>query len=128
MNANDYLSKEEIQELLQKSDFKAAFEIADTWFWIIASFILVALWTNPLTIFLALWVIGGKQLGCAIIMHDTSHQALFKSKGANVIIGNLFGGYPLFIVLERYRPYHLAHHSHNGQDDAPDLESSLVNW
>ena len=62
MNANDYLSKEEIQEFLQKSDLKAAFEIADTWFWIIASFVLVVLWTNPLTIFLALWIIGGKQL------------------------------------------------------------------
>ena len=121
MNANDYLSKEEIQEFLQKSDLKAAFEIADTWFWIIASFVLVVLWTNPITIFLALWIIGGKQLACAIIMHDTSHHALFKSKQANVVIGNLFGGYPLFIDLERYRPYHLSHHSHTGQDNDPDL-------
>lgn len=121
MNANDYLSKEEIRELVKKSDFKAALELADTWFWIIAAFALVAVWTHPVSIFISLWVIGGKQLACAIIMHDTSHHAQFKSKNANIILGNLFGGFPVFVDVQRYRPYHLAHHSHTGLDNDPDL-------
>ena len=121
MNANDYLTKDEIRELVQRSDVKATLEILHTWFWIVASFALVVVWTNLLTVFLAFWVIGGKQLACAIIMHDTSHHAQFKTKRANEIVGNLLGGYPIFLDVERYRPYHLAHHSHTGLDNDPDI-------
>ncbi|MCF8465374.1 MAG: fatty acid desaturase family protein [Flavobacteriales bacterium] len=121
MNANDYLSKEEIQRLLQKSDFRAALEIADTWFWIAVAFALSALWTNPITIFISLWILGGKQLACSIIMHDTSHYALFKTKRANEIVGNWFGGFPVMFDVERYRPYHLSHHAHTGKENDPDI-------
>ena len=65
MTANDYLTKEEIKELLKKSNFKAAVEVLDTWFWIAASMALVYLWTNPVSIIVALFIIGGKQLACA---------------------------------------------------------------
>ncbi|MGB1318084.1 MAG: fatty acid desaturase family protein, partial [Flavobacteriales bacterium] len=115
------LTKEEIKELLVKSDVKAAWELIYTWLWITASMALVYFWTNPLSIILALIVIGGKQLACAIIMHDTSHYALFRTKRANQLLGNIFGGYPLFVDLTRYRPYHLSHHSHTGQDNDPDI-------
>ena len=121
MNANDYLTKEEIKGLLEKSDLKAAYEVFDTWFWIAASMAMVYFWTNPVTIILALFIIGGKQLACAIIMHDTSHYSQFTSKKTNEIVGNLFGGYPLFVDVQRYRPYHLSHHSHTGQDHDPDI-------
>lgn len=121
MNANDYLTKEEIQSLLQKSDLKAALELADTWFWISVAFAIAAIWPNPFTVILSLWILGGKQLACAIIMHDTSHYAMFKSKRANQIFGNLFGGYPVLVDLTDYRPYHLSHHSHTGKDNDPDL-------
>ena len=121
MNANDYLSKEEIKSLLKKSDWKAAWELAHTWLWISISFLIVGIWPNPLTVIISVWILGGKQLACAIIMHDTSHYAQFKSKKANEILGNIFGGYPLFIDLERYRPYHLSHHSYTGLDNDPDL-------
>ena len=83
VSANDYLSKEEIRELLTKSNFKAALEIADTWFWIIVAFAIAGIWPNPFTIALSLFILGGKQLACAIIMHDTSHYSQFKSKKAN---------------------------------------------
>ena len=121
MNANDYLSKEEIKELLKKSDLKAALEVAHTWFWIAFAFTVAGVWPNPLTIFISVWILGGKQLACAIIMHDTSHHAQFKDKKTNEIIGNILGGYPLFVDVQRYRPYHLSHHSRTGQDDDPDI-------
>lgn len=121
VNAKDFLSKEEIQDLLKKSDWKAAYEIAHTWFWIAVAFTIAGLWPNPLTIVLSLFILGGKQLACAIIMHDTSHYAQFKSKNANLVLGNLFGGYPIFFDVRDYRPYHLLHHSHTGSDTDPDL-------
>lgn len=121
MNANDHLKKDEIKDLLKKSDLKAALELAGTWFWITIAFVLVAIWPNALTIIISLFILGGKQLACAIIMHDTSHHAQFKSRRTNEVLGNIFGGYPIFLDVERYRPYHLSHHSHTGQDDDPDI-------
>ena len=121
MNANDYLTKDEIQGFLKKSNAKAAWEIMHTWFWIIAAFVLVAVWTNPITLIISLFILGGKQLACAIIMHDTSHHSQFETRKANEVIGNLFGGFPIFLDVERYRPYHLSHHSHTGQDNDPDI-------
>ena len=121
MNANDYLSKEEIQALLKKSDFKAALEIAHTWAWIAFAFTLAGMWPGPLTIFISIWILGGKQLACSIIMHDTSHYSQFESKRMNVLMGNWLGGFPVFFDVQRYRPYHLSHHSHTGEDIDPDI-------
>jgi hypothetical protein len=39
----DELQRLSAEEKIQKSDFKAVFKIANTWFWIIASFVLVVL-------------------------------------------------------------------------------------
>lgn len=122
INANDYLTKDEIRSLLEKSDWKAGLEIADTWFWIAVAFCIAGIWPNPATIVFSLFILGGKQLACAIIMHDTSHYAQFETKRANEIVGNLFGGYPIFLDVQRYRPYHLSHHSHTGKDIDPDID------
>lgn len=121
ISANDYLTKEEIRSLLERSDLKAAWEILDTWFWIAVAFAIAGIWPNPFTIVLSLFMLGGKQLACAIIMHDTSHYAQFRTKRANEIVGNLFGGWPVFFGVGQYRPYHLAHHSHTGKENDPDL-------
>lgn len=121
MTAKEYLSPDEIKTLLERSDLKAWVEMASTWGWIAFAFALSGLLPDPLTIIISLWILGGKQLGCAIIMHDTSHYALFESKEANERWGNWLGGYPIFIDLRRYRPYHMQHHVRTGREDDPDL-------
>lgn len=126
---NQYLSKAEIKRLHEKSDWKGFIEVASVWLWIAFSFALVALvpyFTSSiivliLAIIIALFIIGGKQLGCAIIMHDASHYSLFKSRKLNDIIGNFFGAYPIFNNIEQYRPYHFQHHIATGTSDDPDI-------
>lgn len=126
---NQYLSKEEIKKLHEKSDWKGFIEVASVWLWIGLSFALVAVvpyFTSnkivlAIAIIIALFIIGGKQLGCAIIMHDASHYSLFKSKKLNDIIGNFFGAYPIFNNVEQYRPYHFQHHIATGTTDDPDI-------
>jgi fatty acid desaturase len=76
-NAKDYLTADEIRSLLEKSDWKAAYEIAHTWFWISIAFALATFFPDPFTIVVSLFMLGGKQLACAILMHDTSHYAQF---------------------------------------------------
>lgn len=126
---NQYLSKEEIKKLHQKSDWKGFIEVTSVWLWILFSFALVAIVPYltsskiilAIAIIIALFIIGGKQLGCAIIMHDASHYSLFKSKKINDIVGNFFGAYPIFNNIEQYRPYHFQHHIATGTSDDPDI-------
>jgi len=126
---NQYLTKEEIKQLHEKSDAKGFLEVLSVWTWIILSFALVAavpyFTSNKialvLAVIVALFIIGGKQLGCAIIMHDASHYSLFKTKKWNDLIGNFFGAYPIFNNIEQYRPYHFQHHIATGTDDDPDI-------
>jgi fatty acid desaturase len=117
----EYFSPEEIKQLLQKSDWKGAWAVAEVWLWIIGAFLLAGIWTNVFTVLIALIILGAKQLGCAIIMHDASHYSLFTSRKLNDWIGNWFGAYPIIHNVQQYRPYHLAHHQATGTDDDPDI-------
>ena len=121
INVNDYLSKEEIQQLLKKSDWKAAWAFLHTWLWIAFAFAIAGLWPNPFTIIIAMFIIGGKQLACAILMHDCAHRSMFNSKDAHKFFGNWLAGYHILHDVERYRPYHIEHHVKTGTDDDPDL-------
>lgn len=118
---NSYLTKEEIKALHKKNNWLAAWAIIHNWLWIVFAFALVGLWQNIFTIIISLFIIGGKQLGCAIIMHDASHHSLFTTKKLNTIIGNWFGAYPIIQNIEQYGPYHLQHHINTGTSDDPDL-------
>lgn len=118
-------TNEEINRIMKKSDALAALEICKTWAWIIAAFVLVHFFPNVLTVIIAVWIIGGKQLACAIILHDAAHHSLFQSKEINVLVGNWFGAYPIFHNVHQYRPYHLEHHKRTGTDDDPDLLLTL---
>lgn len=112
---------EEVKSLLRKSDWLAAWEILQVWFWIAGAFALVWIYPSVFTVIPALWILGGKQLGCAIILHDAGHQSLFRNKRWNTVWGNIFGAWPVFHNVEQYRPYHLEHHKTTGTQDDPDL-------
>lgn len=121
MRATDYLSPEEIQHLMRRSAVRGVFEIMHTWGWISAAFALVWFFPTWWAIPIALFILGGKQLACAIIMHDCSHHSLLPGKNANIIAGAVFGAWPILQDVVRYRPYHLQHHIHTGTDEDPDL-------
>lgn len=114
-------TNEEINLLMKKSDLWATWELLQTWLWIIGSMVLVHFFPNVITVLLALWIIGGKQLACAIILHDAGHYSLFTGKQANIVFGNWFGAFPIFHNVDQYRPYHLEHHKMTGTDDDPDV-------
>ncbi|MGB1217391.1 MAG: fatty acid desaturase family protein, partial [Saprospiraceae bacterium] len=114
-------SPDEISGLMKRSDWKGAWEITKIWLWIIGTLITVAIFPNPFTIILALFILGGKQLACAIVMHDASHYSLFKSQKLNKNIGNFLGAWAILNNVQQYRPYHLKHHRHAGTEDDPDL-------
>lgn len=117
----DALSQQEIRSLLEMHDLRSWWTLIVNWGLVFASFALVAVWPNPLSIVLALFVIGARQLGLAVIMHDASHRAFFRSRALNDFTGNWLAAYPIWSDLRPYRPYHLQHHSKTGGPEDPDL-------
>jgi fatty acid desaturase len=121
LKLSDYLSKEEIEFFHTRSNWLAGFELIKTWGWVAIAFAIVFFFPNAITVMLALFILGGKQLGCAIIMHDAGHHSLFRTKKQNEWLGNVFGAWPIFHNVEEYGPYHRRHHLHAGLEDDPDL-------
>lgn len=120
-----YLSRAEIRALSQRSDLRGASMVAHAWGLILGAAWMFSLWPNPLTFVLAVMVIGSRQLGLAILMHEAAHNALFRSRRLNEWAGAWLCGRPILADLASYRHYHLQHHRHTQTDKDPDLKLSL---
>jgi fatty acid desaturase len=116
------LSRAEIAELVEIRDLRAWLSILVDWGLIGVSFALVAAFPNLLTIVFALAVIGSRQLGLAILMHDAAHRALLRNRSWNDWIGNWLCAYPVWNDVHPYRRYHLQHHAKTWTEEDPDLE------
>ncbi len=115
------LSNDEVHTLLAMRDVRSWFTLALNWGIIAASFAMVAVWPNVFSVILALFLIGGRMLGFAVLMHDASHRALFKNRKMNDWAGNWLAAYPIWSDWQPYRPYHLQHHGKTGTADDPDI-------
>jgi fatty acid desaturase len=127
----DALTRDEIQELRQMNDWHSWASILTNWGLIFASFAMVAYVPNPFTVLLALAVIGTRQLGVSVLMHEAAHRTLFKNRTVNDTVGNWLCGYPVWSDLAPYRRYHLQHHAKNWTPDDPDLNLAIpfpVTW
>lgn len=119
-----YLTSDEIRALSQRSDLWGVWMVAHCWALIVGAVLLFHLWPNLLTFVLAVMVIGSRQLGLAILMHEAAHNALFKTRWLNEWTGEWLCGRPIIADLPEYRHYHLTHHRHTQTDRDPDLRLS----
>jgi fatty acid desaturase len=115
------VGRDEIRALLEMHDLRSWGSIAINWGLVFAACALVAVWPNPLTVVAALFVIGARQLGFAVLMHEASHRSLFRLRRLNDWAGNWLCAYPIWSDLRPYRPYHLQHHARTGTAEDPDL-------
>ncbi len=116
-----YLTAAERRELGQRSNLMGAALIAHCWALILGAMALFAWWPNPVTFVLGLVIIGTRQLGLGILMHDAAHGLLFTSRWANEKAGQALCAWPMATDLYSYRTYHMQHHRRTQQDDDPDL-------
>ena len=121
MRARDLMTEQELIEVRTRSTWKGVALIAHAWALILGSIAMVAVWPNPFTFVLAVAIIGSRQLGLSILMHDGAHSALANGTGLNMALSQWLCAYPVFAETEAYRRYHLQHHAHTQQDDDPDL-------
>lgn len=115
------LTPDEIRELRKSRPWRTWLSVGTNLALIAGAMALVAWQPNPLTVIAALLIIGTRQLGFAIIMHEASHRTLFANRKLNDWVGAWLGAYPVLLNLSLYRPYHLQHHAKNWTKDDPDL-------
>src|SRR5438046_470763 len=77
------LSDGELRELCAMRDWRSWLSIAIDWAVIGAALALVGRWPHPLTVVVALFLIGGRQLGLAVLMHEAAHRTLFRDRRWN---------------------------------------------
>ncbi len=121
MRARDLMTEQELVEVRTRSTLKSVGLIAHAWALILGSIAMVAVWPNPLTFVLAVAIIGSRQLGLAILMHDGAHGCLANGEKLNMALSQWLCAYPVFAETIAYRRYHLQHHARTQQDDDPDL-------
>jgi len=117
----EHFSTDEIRELRAIQDHRAWLTLVVNYGLIAASMALVAYAPNVLTVVLALCIIGTRQLGLAVVMHESAHYTLFKNRKLNDFVGTWLAGYPIYLSAEMYRPHHLEHHAKTWTEEDPDL-------
>jgi fatty acid desaturase len=121
IDPKDVFTPEEWASLSARSSWRGLALVAACWGLIVAAGAMVVAWPNPLTYVVAVMVIGARQLGLAILMHDAAHGALHPDQRVNDWVGEWLCAAPVGARLKSYRDYHLKHHKYTEQPEDPDL-------
>ena len=117
-------SPDEWRALTSRRSLRGMWLVVHAWDTIAAAVALVTLWPNPLTWLIAVMVVGARQLGLAILMHEAAHGGLHTNKAINEWVGQWLCAVPVGADLASYRSYHLQHHKFTQQPEDPDLSLS----
>jgi fatty acid desaturase len=111
----DFFSPAQWQALNRRSRWRGLWLVAHCWGVIALAMLATARW--PLLLPLAVMVVGTRQLGLFILMHDAAHGLLHPDRRINDAVGHWLCS----STLRDYRPYHLQHHRYVQQAEDPDL-------
>lgn len=117
------LTQQQLSAVTRKSSAHAWRIVLSDWLLIASALGVAALLPNPITVVLALLVIGCRQLSLGIIVHETGHQTFFESKRLNDFVGRWLSGYWVFSSKIDYMKGHLQHHQLAGTLNDPDLKT-----
>lgn len=127
----EWMTADELARFTTRSNWRAGRMVAFNWLMVGLIFAFVASWTNPLSVLIALALLGGRQLAFAALMHDCGHRVCFANPLANTIVGQWLCAYPILSDMERYAKGHRAHHRLAGTRKDPDLPNYMnypVSW
>ena len=124
INMNTYFDRAEMRAVTERSTAWGVFMIVHCWAVIAAAMALVAWLPNPLTILLAIAIIGTRQLGLAILVHEGAHGGLATKEKLNLWLSQWLCAYPTFSETLAYRRYHMKHHRLTQMREDPDLSLS----
>ena len=121
----DFFSPTEIAYLRTVSSWRSTLAIVHCWGVILGAWVVASIWTNPLTVILAIMIIGARQLGLFVLTHDGAHGALYANRKVNDWVCEWILNRPFTDEkIDTYRKYHVKHHVNTQQEDDPDLALS----
>tara|TARA_B100001250_G_C19741626_1_gene763353 strand:- start:212 stop:1159 length:948 start_codon:yes stop_codon:yes gene_type:complete len=118
---NEILEESEIEFLRMKDNKSGLILILHAWFVILLCITTFSLFPNIVTFVLAVILIGGRQLGLAILMHEGAHGLINSKAKTNDFMSQWFCAFPVWLDTYGYRHYHLSHHRHTQKDKDPDI-------
>lgn len=124
LKPGQFFSPEEWASLSARSSWKGLALVAHCW-GVIALAVVAGVWI-PWLIPISIMVIGTRQLGLAILMHEAAHAGLHPNLKVNDWVGHWLCAVPVGASLDAYRPYHLTHHKYAQQAEDPDLVLSAL--
>ena len=86
IGARELVSPDQLISLRQRREWRGIALIAHAWAVIFAAIALEALFPNVVTYMLAVMLIGSRQLGLAILMHDGAHGCLSRNETRNICL------------------------------------------
>jgi fatty acid desaturase len=120
VTAGDLLTLDELRHFRRTSALRSILLVAHAWLVITAAIGLYVWWPTPAIFAAAVVVIGARQLGLMVLMHEAAHWLLFTQSRGNTWVGTWLCGAPVAVDLRSYRRSHHLHHRHTQQRDDPD--------
>ena len=120
-NPRALFTDEEFAAISRRSDARAWWLVGCNYAIVAATFAVMALWPNLLTVVLGAIVLGGRQLGFGVLTHECGHGTLFRTRRLNETVGVWLAAAPTFNNMHAYIRGHLHHHRLAGTDQDPDL-------
>jgi len=124
LSAAQFLTPSELAEVRKRSDVRGILCVAHAWGVIFACMAAFALVPHPAVWAVGIVLVGARQLGLAILMHDAAHGVLTDDKRLNDRLAQWICAWPVLTDLYAYRKYHLQHHRFTQQANDPDLSLS----
>lgn len=119
--ATELLTEAQIAQVRERSNLRGVWLVAHAWITIAAAAAMFVWLPNPATFVLAVMIIGSRQLGLLILMHDGAHGLLCRNRRLNDLLSQIGCALPTFADTFIYRRYHLKHHARTLHDDDPDM-------
>lgn len=121
LRPSDVFAPDEWQQLTGVSRWRGIALVSHAWA-MVGLIIAGALWIDHWLAWVpAVMLLGGRQLGLAILMHDAAHGLLHPNRRLNNWLGEWPSGAAVGSDLKGYRTYHLTHHRFTQQAEDPDL-------
>jgi fatty acid desaturase len=120
LTAGDVLTLPELQQLRRISGLRGMGLVLHAWSVIAAGMLLYALWPSAVTLVLAIVLVGARQLGLLVLMHEGAHWRLVPNAPLNNAVAQWLCAHPVGAELVAYRRQHHLHHRHTRQADDPD--------
>src|ERR1700675_26310 len=103
VTAGDLLTLEELGHVRRTSTLRGVRLVLHVWGVIAGAITLYVLWPSALMLGVAVVVIGTRQLGLMVLMHETAHWLLFRRGRLNTWVGTWLCAAPLGADLKAYR-------------------------